>query len=144
MSWKTGIDTYTQWIPRVEWMGFPGSSVVKNLPAVQAGLISGWGSLGDIWVRISGWYLGEEDPLEREMATPSSTLAWRIPRTEEPGGIQSMGSQRVEHDWGMKHARIKQITDEPLRYSPGGLYSTLCDNLTEEGPKGRTCVRTCR
>ena len=43
--------------------------------------------------------LGREDPLEEEMATHSSTLAWRIPWTEEPGGLQSMGSQRVGHDW---------------------------------------------
>ena len=43
--------------------------------------------------------LGQEDPLEEEMATVSSILAWRIPWTEEPGGPQSMGSQRVRHDW---------------------------------------------
>ena len=42
--------------------------------------------------------LGEEDPLEKEMATQSSVLAWEIPGTEEPGGLQSMGSQRVRHD----------------------------------------------
>ena len=43
-------------------------------------------------------FLGQEDPLEKEMATHSSILAWRIPRTEEPGRLQSMGSQRVGHD----------------------------------------------
>ena len=53
--------------------------MVKNLPAVQE-------------TRVPS--LGQEDPLEKEMATPSSTLAWRIPWTEEPGGLQSMGSQR--------------------------------------------------
>ena len=42
--------------------------------------------------------LGQEDPLEKEMATHSNILAWRIPWTEEPGGLYSMGSQRVEHD----------------------------------------------
>ena len=42
--------------------------------------------------------LGREDPLEKEMATHSTILAWRVPRTEEPGGLQSMGSQRVRHD----------------------------------------------
>ena len=42
--------------------------------------------------------LGREDPLEKETAIHSSTLAWKIPRTEEPGGLQSMGSQRVGHD----------------------------------------------
>ena len=42
--------------------------------------------------------LGQEDPLEKEMATCSSVLAWKIPRAEEPGGLQSMGSQRIGHD----------------------------------------------
>ena len=42
--------------------------------------------------------LGREDPLEKEMATHSSTLAWKIPWTEEPGRLQSMGSQRIGHD----------------------------------------------
>ena len=45
-------------------------------------------------VRALGW----EDPLEQEMAIYSSTIAWKIPWTEEPGGLQSMGSQRVGHD----------------------------------------------
>ena len=43
--------------------------------------------------------LDQEDPVEKGMATHSSTLAWEIPWTEEPGGLQSMGSQRVRHDW---------------------------------------------
>ena len=54
----------------------------KNLPAMQ-----------DFWV----WYLDWEDPLEEEMATHSSILAWRIPWTEESGGLQSMAWQRVRH-----------------------------------------------
>ena len=45
------------------------------------------------------WFLGQEDPLEKEMASHSSTLAWKIPWREEPDRLQSMGSQRVEHDW---------------------------------------------
>ena len=45
------------------------------------------------------WFLGREDLLEKEMATHSSTLAWKIPWTEEPGRLQSMGSQRAGHDW---------------------------------------------
>ena len=56
---------------------------VKRLPAMQG-----------IWVRS----LGQEDPLEKEMATHSSTLAWKIPWTEKPGRLQFMGSQRVGHD----------------------------------------------
>ena len=63
--------------------GFPGGSAVKNQPAIQ-----------ETQVRS----LGQEDPLEKEMATHSSILAWKIPWVEEPGGLQSMGSQRVEHD----------------------------------------------
>ena len=47
-----------------------------------------------MWVRS----LGQEDPLEKEMATYSSILAWEVPWTEEPGRLQSMGSQRVGHD----------------------------------------------
>ena len=48
--------------------------------------------------RDTGSYLGQEDPLQEGTATHSSILAWRIPWTEEPGGLQSIGSQRVEHD----------------------------------------------
>ena len=49
--------------------------------------------------------LGREDPLEEEMATLSSILAWEIPQTEEPGGLQPKGSQRVGYDWAIEHAR---------------------------------------
>ena len=59
-------------------MGLPGGSVVKNLPAMQENRVRS---------------LGREDPLEEGMATHSSILAWRIPWTEEPGGLQSMESQ---------------------------------------------------
>ena len=83
------------------WLGdpmncsLPGSSVhgilgtslvaqrLKRLPAMQETLVRS---------------LGQEDPLEKEMATHSSILAWRIPWTEEPGGLQSTGLQRVRHD----------------------------------------------
>ena len=52
-------------------------------------------AMWETWVRS----LSREDPLEKEMATHSSILAWRIPWTEEPGGLSSTGSQRVGHDW---------------------------------------------
>ena len=68
-------------------MGFPSGSVVKNLPTVP--------KMQETQVQSLSW----EDPLEEGMATHSSILAWRIPWTEEPGGLQSMGSQRVRHDW---------------------------------------------
>ena len=57
--------------------------LVKNLPAMQ-----------ETWVQ----FLGQEDPLDKGMATHSSILAWEIPWTEKPGGLQSMGLQRVRHD----------------------------------------------
>ena len=63
--------------------------MVKNLPAMQ-----------ETWVRS----LRQGDPLEKEMTTHSSILAWRIPQTEEPGRLQSMGSQRARHNWATKHS----------------------------------------
>ena len=60
--------------------------VVKNLPAVQE------------TQEMQVLFLGQEYPLEEEMAIHSSILAWEIPWTEESGGLQSMGSQRVGHD----------------------------------------------
>ena len=64
-------------------MGFPGGSNSKESAR----------KVGDL-----GWIPGSEDPLEEEMATHSTILAWRIPWTKEPGGLQFMGSQRVGHD----------------------------------------------
>ena len=58
--------------------------MVKNLPAMQ-----------ETRIQSLGW----EVPLEKGMAIHSSILAWRIPRTEKPGGLQFVGSQRVAHDW---------------------------------------------
>ena len=50
--------------------------------------------------------LGQEVPLEKEMATHSSILAWEIPWTEEPGGLQTMGLQRIGHNWANEHTQI--------------------------------------
>ena len=66
--------------------GLPGGSVVKNLPANE----------GDVRGAVLIPGLGRH--LEKEMTTNSKILAWKIPWTEEPGGLQSMGSQRVGHD----------------------------------------------
>ena len=60
---------------------------VKNLPAVQ--------ETPETWIQS----LGREDPLDKEMATHSSILAWEIPWTEKPGELQFMGLQRVRHEW---------------------------------------------
>ena len=67
-------------------MAFPSSSAVKNLPEIQ-----------ETWIDV-GSVLCQEDPLEKEMAPDSSILAWEIPWTEDPGSLQSIGSQRVRHD----------------------------------------------
>jgi len=64
------------------------AQMVKNLPAMQ---------------EMQVWSLGQEDPLDKGMATHSSILSWRIPWSKETGGLQSMGPQRVEHDWVTKH-----------------------------------------
>ena len=60
------------------------AQLVKNLPAVQ-----------ETWVLFLGW----DDPLEKEIATHSSIIAWEIPWMGDPGNLQSMGSQRIGHDW---------------------------------------------
>ena len=71
--------------------GFPGGSVVKNPPAMQ--------ETQEMQVQSLGW----EDPLEKEMAPHSSILAWEIPWTEEPGGLQSMGSQKC---WTQLNSKV--------------------------------------
>ena len=68
-------------------LGFLVAQTVENLPAMQ-----------ETWLRSLVW----EDPLDKGMARHSSILAWRIPWTEEPGGLQSMGRKRVGHDLATK------------------------------------------
>ena len=72
-------------------MGFLSDSVVKNRPAMQKAQETQVQSLG------------REDPLEKEMTAHSSILAWEIPWTEDPGGLQSMGLQKVSHDLVPEH-----------------------------------------
>ena len=79
--------------------------MVKNLPAMQ-----------ETWVQS----LGREDPLEKQMETHSSILAWSISWTEKPDGLQSMGLQRVRHDW---------VTNT-FTFKPYGVNSTVT-----QGPK---------
>ena len=92
--WAQAICSYY-----LEWctlfMGFPGGSAFKNLPEVQEMLVRS---------------LGQGDPLEEGMATQSSILAWRIPWTEEPGGLQCMGPQTVRHDLVAKHRGTVNLT----------------------------------
>ena len=88
----------------LQWLGFSGSSVGKESTC----------SVGDLADASSS--LGWEDPLEEGMATHSSILAWRIPWAEEPGGLQSIGLQRIGHDWVTKHTHSQQLV----------MLSTLC------------------
>ena len=79
------------------------AQLVRNPPAMQ-----------ETWV----WSLGQEDPLEKEMATHSSTLAWKSPWTEKPGKLQSMGLQRVRHDWKISlHMDTLSLTKEAKIYN---------------------------
>ena len=73
--------------------GFPSGSVVKNLPAMQ--------EMQEMWV----WSLGQENPLEEEMATHSNIRAWRIPWIEKSGGLPSIELQREGYDWATEHTR---------------------------------------
>ena len=85
---------------------------VKNPPATQEVM----------WARSLGW----EDSLEEEMATHSSILTWRVPWTEEPGGLQSIGSQRVGHGWVTKHARCIRLGVHPI---PASLVAQMVKHL---------------
>ena len=81
-SWSDGARTHIILNSHIIW--FPVAQMVKDLPAMQE-------------TRIQS--LGQEDTLEKGMATHPSILAWRIPETEGPGGLQSVALQKVRHDW---------------------------------------------
>ena len=93
------------------WEGFPSGSAVKSPPVMQ--------KTEETWA----WSLGREDPLEEEVATHSSILAWRIPRTEEPGGLQTTGSQRVRHDW----------SDQAHAHTHVCLRIVICCSIWDQG-----------
>ena len=76
------------------YRGNKKSKLNPNRTSLVAQMVKCLSTMRETWVRS----LGQEDPLEKEMAIHSSTLAWKIPRTEEPGRLQSMGSQRVGND----------------------------------------------
>ena len=96
------------WVTELNWTelstlkwGFPGGSGSKEP------VCNDWD-----WV----WSLGQEDPLEKEMATHSSVLAWRIPWTEEPGRLQSMGSQNVRHNWATKTSLLLSLYSSMIHF----------------------------
>ena len=94
--------------------GFPGGLVVKNLCA----------NAGTQEVQVRS--LGREDPLEEEVATHSSILVWKILWTDEPGGLQSKGLQRVGHDWTIEHMSCRKVV--PWK----GLVVALLERAQEE------------
>ena len=106
LCWRWILIHWTTWkVPRchfyLHFFNDWASQVVqwvKNLPAMQEAMKT--------WVRSLGW----EDPLEEGMTTQSSILAWRIPLTEEPGGLQSVGLQRAGYDWVTKHTYTPTIS----------------------------------
>ena len=103
------------------------AQTVKNLPAMQ------------MWI----WFLVQESPLEKEMTTCSSILDWRIPWTEEPGRLQSMGLQRVGHNWSTNTVHLANLSrgiisdtcslriDIPFLCTSNPLRLLLLDNTAE-------------
>ena len=82
----------------IEWLHFHFQATLFYIllgSSLVAQMVKHLPTMWETWVRSLGW----EDPLEKEMANHSRTLAWKTPRTEEPGRLQSMRSQRVEHNW---------------------------------------------
>ena len=92
-------EPHTRFIELDYWVRFPDTGMFNNFPgnsltSLLAQMVKRLPTVRETWVRFLGW----EDPLEKEMAAHSSILAWKIPWTEEPGRLQSMGLQRVRHD----------------------------------------------
>ena len=107
--------------PALKWLGASlVAQTVKNLPAVR-----------EIWV----WSQGQEDPLEKGMANHSSILVQRIPWTEEPGGSQSMGSQRDRNDWAT-HTHTKCLESQ---LSQDAQRPTVPKRLRSEGSAWARC-----
>ena len=131
-SW-TRLSDWTDWLNcNLEMPASPMAQMVLNQPAMQ-----------EAWVRS----LGGEDPLEKEMATHSSILAWRIPWTEEPGRLQSTGSQRVGHDWVSDTVKLENhcsrspstcLLQVKMDFPGGPVVKTLPFPL----PAGSLCFRT--
>ena len=98
--------------------GFPGGTAVKNPPA----------DTGDL-----SWIPDQEDPLEKEMATRSSIPAWKIPWTEEPGGLQCLGLQRVGHDWTQQQGYMMNLYCPLLGGAlTHGTHCSYLDNIVDK------------
>ena len=106
VNWEDSEQSYlgrkSQMIAEWYWdsYGFSGGSAVKNLPAMH-----------ETWQETQVWSLGQEDPLEKKMAAWASILAWRNPWAEEPGGLQSLASQRVGHNLVIEHGHALKLLE---------------------------------
>ena len=100
--------------------------------SLVAQMVKNWPAMQEIWVQSLSW----EDPLEKGMGTHSSILTWEIPWTEEHGGLQSMGSQRVGHDWVTNTFTLLQCV--PYWVTPVGLQEqkkAQCSVLPASQPR---------
>ena len=105
-------------------------SVMASLVAQRLKCLPG---MWETWVQSLGW----EDPLEKEMATHSSTLAWRIPWREEPGRLQSLGSQRVGHDWAISLSL--SLSSSSTSLASGKCLSGLKHSCESESEASQLC-----
>ena len=123
------------WATELNWSLLPTSPDISSqsfswtfLPSVQASLVAQrlkcLPPMRETWVQS----LGQEDPLEKEMATHSSIIAWRIPWMEKPGRLQSTGSQRVGHNWATSPSPPVQFS------SVAQSCPTLCDPMNRSTP----------
>ena len=109
--------TYCLFFSITEYLNLPASlvaQIIKNLPAMQETLVQ---------------FLGQEDPLEKGMATHSNILAWKIPWREESDGLQSMGLQRVRRDWATFTKGINKEADFIKREVKGFPDGSVAKNL---------------
>ena len=106
-TWSFSDNVIFLW-PKLPWASLV-AQMVKSLPAMRETQVQS---------------LGQKDPLEKEMATNSSILAWKIPWMEKPGGLQSMGLQRVRHDWvtDTNHLRISLETNSEITVTSPQLF----------------------
>ena len=115
-KWQRSLVSYSPWglkeLDTTEGLHFHFlSSVTCSQASLMAQAVKSSFAMRETWVQS----LGQEDPLEKGMATHSSILAWRIPWAEEPGGLQSLGSQRVRHDWATNTLTVDLLPGWPVQ-----------------------------
>ena len=116
---------------------FGSVNEVKHWTARLTRWLSGKESAGQCGRQTRVGSLDWEDPLGEDMATHSSILAWEIPWTEEPGGLESVGSQRVRHDLVTKQQQLdNQISDLEFFHGLGNEVQTVIENLSCNSVEG--------